>query len=575
MAVDPIFVKLSMILAVALIVSTLIKLMRQPLIIGYIITGIIVSPYFFDFISDVNSIETFSHMGVAVLLFMVGLNLNPKVIKEVGKVSLVTGIGQILFTFIVGFLVCSILGFSYIESAYIAMALSFSSTIIIMKLLSDKGDTSTLYGKISIGFLIVQDLVAILVLMIVSSIDNTTSLFSLATQKILTGIILIGVTFLVSYFVLKPATKKIAQSQELLLLFSVAWAFTLASLFDHFGFSIEIGALLAGISLSVSPYRYEVGSRMRPLRDFFLLMFFVLLGSQLQFQNIANYIPHIIILSLVVLIGNPLIVMTLMGFLGYTKRNGFLAGLTVSQISEFSFILIALGISAGHLEQNTLSVITLIGLITMMGSSYAVMGGNKLYQLFSPRLGIFEREGRKVDEGVFHRGKDHEIILFGYNRIGYSLEKAFRKIHKKFLVVDNNPEVVLKLARAQIECRYGDAEDLELLEDLPLSNAKMIISTIPNVETNLALISEIKKLNEKAIIIVVSHQIEEALQLYEAGATYVITPHLFGGIHTAHLIEKFVFNKKDFQREGARNAHDLLKRKKEGQKDVLHERDNA
>ncbi len=572
MVIDTVFVKLSIILVVALAVSIIVRFMKQPMIIGYIITGILVSPYFFGFAAEADIIKTFSHIGIAGLLFIMGLNLNPKVIKEVGKVSLVTGIGQIIFTFAVGFLICATLGFSYVESAYIAMALSFSSTIILMKLLSDKGDTSTLYGKISIGFLIVQDLVAIVVLVIVSSMEPATGIFSFATHKILAGIALIGTTLLVGYFVLKPITKKIAQSQELLLLFSITWAFALASLFYYLGFSIEIGALLAGMTLSVSPYRYEIGTRLKPLRGFFLLMFFVLLGSQLQSENFISSLIPAVVLSAVVLIGSPLIVMTLMGFLGYTKRNGFLTGLTVSQIGEFSFKLIILGIGLGHIKPDILPTVTLIGLITIGGSSYAIRHGNKLYEIFSPYLGIFEREGRKVDEGIFYKGKDHEIVLFGYNRIGYSLEKAFRKIHKKFLVVDNNPEVILKLARAQVECRYGDAEDLELLEDLPLSTAKMFISTIPDVETNFALIKEIKRLNDKAIIIVVSHQIEESLQLYEAGATYVITPHFFGGIHTAHLIERFVFKKKDFEKEGARNAHDLLKRKKEGQRDVLHER---
>ncbi len=545
------------------------------MLIGYIITGILVSPYFFDIASSVDSIETFSHMGVAVLLFMVGLNLNPKVIKEVGKVSLVTGVGQLIFTTVVGFLVSVVLGFSYLTSIYIALGLAFSSTIIIMKLLSDKGDVSTLYGKISIGFLIVQDLVAIFILMVVSSIENTTNIYSLAVSKLIIGVVLVGGLFLVSHFVLRPVTKKIAQSQELLLLFSIAWAFALASLFDHFGFSIEIGALLAGITLSVSPYRYEVGARMKPLRDFFLLMFFVLLGSQLQFENIWGSLIPIIVLSLVVLIGNPLIVMTLMGSLGYTKRNGFLAGLTVSQISEFSFILVALGISVGHLEPEILSIMTLIGLITMGTSSYLVMAGNKLYGFFSPHLNIFEREGSKVDEGKYHKGDDHEILLFGYNRIGYSLEKAFRKLNKKFLVVDNNPETILNLARERMECRYGDAEDAELWDDLPTENVKMVISTIPNIDTNLFLIRKVRVLSPKAIIIVVSHQIEESLRLYEEGATYVIMPHLLGGVYTAHLIEKFKFKREEFEKEGAKNAHDLLKRQKEGHKDVLHERDNT
>ena len=575
MVAESVFIELSMVLVIALVVSMVMRALRQPLIIGYILAGILVSPYFLGLINSPNSMAAFAQMGIAVLLFMVGLNLNPKVIKEVGKVSLVTGLGQLAFTFLVGFMIAAIFGFSYITSAYIAIALAFSSTIIIMKLLSDKGDTSTLYGKISIGFLIVQDIVAILILMVVSSLGSSTGAYSAILQKVGMGVVAIVGLFLVGAYVLKPVTKIIAKSQELLLLFSVAWAFALASLFNYLGFSIEIGALLAGITLSISPYRYEIGAKMRPLRDFFLLLFFIFLGSQLRFENILEAIWPIVVFSVFVLIGNPLIVMTLMGMMGYTKRNGFLAGLTVSQISEFSFILIALGISVGHLDPEILSIVTVVGLVTMAGSSYAVMGGNKLYEKLSPALKIFERKGRKVDEGKYHRGDDHEILLFGYNRIGYSLEKAFTNIRKKFLVIDNNPETILNLARAKVECRYGDAQDAELLEDLPLKKAKMVISTIPDMDTNLLLIKKVKDINPKAIIIVVSHQIEDSLVLYENGATYVITPHFFGGIHTAQLIERYKFGRKDFEKEGARNAHELLKRQMEGHQDVLHERDNT
>lgn len=571
--VEAIFIELSILVIIALVISLIFKLLKQPLILGYIVTGILVSPYFLDLIKSTEDIEPFAKMGVAVLLFMVGLNLNPKVIKEVGKVSLITGIGQIIFTFIVVYLASTLLGFSSIVSAYIAIALGFSSTIIIMKLLSDKGDSSTLYGKISVGFLIVQDLIAILILMFVSSFSGDANIYSIALEKVGLGVALIVGIFIFSIFILKPATRFIAKSQELLLLFSISWAFALASLFDYVGFSIEIGALLAGITLSVSPYRFEIGSKMKPLRDFFLLIFFIVLGFQLQFESIGNTVLPVVVLSLIVLIGNPLIVLSIMGFMGYTKRNAFFAGLTVSQISEFSFILIALGVSVGHLPKEILSLVTLIGLITFAGSSFFITHNQKIYGVLSKYLSVFERNGRKRDEGRYRRHEEYDILMFGYNRIGYSVEKAFRKLKKDFLIIDNNPETILKLAKSRIECQYGDAEDSELLEDLPIEGVKMVISTIPEKDTNLLLIKKVLEKNHKAIIIVVSHQIEEALQLYEAGATYVLTPHFLGGTHTANLIEKFGFNKTDFIEEGAKNAYELLKRQKEGHHDILHERD--
>ncbi len=573
MATESIFIQLSVIILIAVGISFIVRIFKQPLILGYIITGILVSKYFLNLVGSIQNVETFAKMGVAVLLFMVGLNLDPKVIKEVGKTAILTGLGQIIFTFSLGFLIVRLLGFSSVTAAYISIALTFSSTIIIMKLLTDKGDISTLYGKIATGFLIVQDFVAILILMFVSAFNKSAVSFSSAAlQKVSIGVGLISGLFLLSLLLLRPTTKLIARSQELLLLFSIAWTFALGSLFDYFGFSIEIGALLAGITLSISPYKYEIGAKMKPLRDFFLLIFFILLGTQLTFTNFNTALVPIIVLSVFVLIGNPIIVMIILGYLGYTKRTGLLAGLTVSQISEFSFILITLGISVGHLSPGVLSLVTVVGLLTMTVSSYTILNNNRLYSALSERLRIFERRGVKVDESKFHRDKDYEIILFGYNRIGYSLRKAFKSSKKSFLVVDNNPDTIAKLVNLGIDCRYGDAEDPELLPELPLKEAKIIFSTIPNTETNLLLIDEIKKINKKAILIVVSHQIDEALRLYEAGATYVLTPHFVGGEHAADLISDFGFSRDKYEKEGVMHAKDLVERKKEGHRDVLHER---
>lgn len=570
--VENVFIQLSLIVVIALVVSIIARALRQPLIVGYIIAGILLGSSFFHLTVSTDSMKIFAEIGIATLLFMVGLHLNPKVIRDVGGIALITGMGQIVFTITAGFLIGRLMGFEILTSFYIGLALSFSSTIIITKLLSDKGDLSSLYGKISVGFLIVQDLIAILALMIISSMNGGfESTFSM--QKIGIGIGVLVVLFFISFFILPFATKIIAKSQELLLLFSLGWALALASLFSYLGFSIEIGALLAGMSLAISPYKYEIGAKMKPLRDFFILMFFIVLGSQLSFTGVKELLFPTIILAVLVLVANPLIMMSLMGFMGYTKRTSFLAGLTVSQISEFSFIIITLGISAGHIPQNILSMITVVGLITMATSSYALTNGNYLYNLFSPYLSMFERKGRKIDEAKYHTDEKYDVILFGYNRVGYSFLKSFDLLNKKVLVVDNNPKVIEQLVKKKTACRYGDAEDLEMLDELPLKHASMIISTIPEYDTNLLLIRKVKRVNPDIIFMAVSHQIDEALRLYDAGASYVITPHFFGGAYVAQLIEKYGFDRNKFIQDGVKEKSDLIKRKREGQKDVLHERD--
>jgi Kef-type K+ transport system membrane component KefB/Trk K+ transport system NAD-binding subunit len=565
------FIELTIIIILAVLISIIMRILRQPLIIGYIITGIVVGPFFLNVVKSADTISLFSQIGVAFLLFAVGLNLNPKLIKDIGKVSLVTGIGQVVFTSLIGFIICRALGLSVLISAYISVAITFSSTIIIMKLLSDKKDLETLYGRIAIGFLIVQDVIAILVLFAVSSLSSRVMIENIVISSLVKAIVVIALLFMASVYVLPKVTKFIACSQELLLLFSIAWCFSVAILFYLFNFSIEAGALIAGISLSMLPYHYEISSKIRPLRDFFIILFFILLGSQMIFGNISQYLFAAVILTLFILIGNPIIVIILMGLLGYTKRNSFMAGLTVAQISEFSLILIALGVRLGHLSGDILSLVTVVGLATIGASTYMIMYSEKLYAFFSRYLSIFEKKENRVDEHKHTRDRKYEIFLFGYNRIGFDVLHSLKKLKKKIAVIDYDPDTVITLAKQGYECRYGDASDIELLNDLDFSKTKMVISTIPEIETNLVLINYIHETNKKCIIVVVSHQVDEALSLYEAGASYVIMPHFLGGKHIAAMIEKNRLSVNSFIKEKILHMEHLKTRKQMGHEHPKHE----
>ncbi len=566
-----IFTELSIILLITLVITGFIKILRQPAIIGYILSGVLAGPFVFNVIESTATLSVFSQIGIVLLLFLVGLNLNPNVIREVGKIALITGLGQVVFTTSLGFLIAKAFGFSTISSLYVAIALAFSSTIIIMKLLSDKRELDSLYGRISIGFLIVQDFIAILILLVISSLNNGTDITSLALETVLKGIGGIIVIFLLTISLLPKLTKIIAKSQEFLLLFSISWCFIIASAFNYINFSIEAGALLAGITLSMSPYHYEISCRMKPIRDFFLILFFIVLGSQMVFSNILSNLTTILLLSLFVLIGNPLIVMTLMGLLNYTKRNSFLSGLTVAQISEFSLILVTMGVSLGHLSNEILSMVTAVGLITFAGSTYMIMYSHDIYPKISKFLSIFEKKGKNVDEHKYHEDDDHDIILFGYNRIGLDILESLKKIKKKFLIIDYDPEVISRLSKQGFDCRYGDANDSELLDELNLSRAKMVISTIPLFDTNLLIINKLKEINKKAIIAVVSHHIEEAERLYKEGATYVIMPHFLGGQHFSTMLERNKLKMDKFLKEKIAHIEHIEHRKRAGHKHPTHQ----
>lgn len=553
------FVELGLIIILAVAVSFILKALKQPLIIGYIITGIIAGPYFFDFIKSSSAIVTFSQIGITFLLFIVGMSLNPRVIKEVGFVSFVTGVGQVIFTSIVGFLIGIFLGFTPIVSLYIAVALTFSSTIIITKILSDKGDVETLYGKISIGFLIVQDLIAVLVLMALSSFSTGDTLSTIFFGTLTKGFLLLFVLLLVSLYALPRIMKPIARSQEFLLLFSIGWCFAIAALFFNFNFSMEMGALLAGMALSWSPYRYEISSKMTPLRDFFIVLFFIWLGSNIIFADISSYILPIVIFSLVILIGNPLIVMIIMGYMRYTKRNSFFAGLTVAQIGEFSLILMTMGVSLGHISPEVLSFVTVVGLITLAGSTYFINYNDKLYHLFAGPLSIFERSGKKIDfMNEIERKKKYDVILFGYNRIGFNLVKAFEKGKKNYLIIDYNPGTIANLSAKGIDCLYGDAHDPDFLNSLRLEDVKLAISTIPDIHINLFIMSRMKK--ARVPFMATSHDIGDSLELYKKGCIYVIMPHFLGGEHVQHMLLEHEFNHARISSEGKKQLEYLDER---------------
>jgi Kef-type K+ transport system membrane component KefB len=536
------FFEITLIVGLASILSIIFRIFKQPSILAYILTGVILGPLGIIQLEGTEVIEFFAEIGITLLLFMLGLELRFSELKSVGKISLLTGIGQIVFTSIIGFAVCTLLGFSPLLSLYLSIALTFSSTIIIVKLLSDKKDLQSLYGKISVGFLLVQDFVAILALILLSGFttDSSVNIFSFSFI-ILKAVLLFGLVIFLSRSILPSLMNKIAHSQETLFLFSLAWAFGLSAFIasPFVGFSIEIGGFLAGLALANTSENYQIITRVKPLRDFFITIFFVTLGTGLLFSDISTILIPGIILSLFVLIGNPIIVMIIMGLMGYRKRTGFMAGLTVAQISEFSLIVMFMGNRIGHVSDQAISLITLVGAITFVASTYMIINNNSLYKLLSPLLDIFERSNIKEKRIQTEKLDDH-IVLIGVRRMGEAVLEALKKDEEnKIVAVDFDPDIVEKLKDEGIIAFYGDIADEEIQQHAQIESARLIISTISDLEDNIILLKFISKLSKKPKIVMLALEKEEARQLYKEGADYVILPHIAGGHHLAKiLVEK-------------------------------------
>lgn len=532
-----VFSEIGILVAIATVIALFMRMLKQPLIIGHIITGFLVGRFALGIFNDVEMLELFSQLGISFLLFSVGLSLNPKMLREYGKASFVTGIGQVILTGGAGVVVCMLLGYDWVTSLYVGIALAFSSTVIVLKLLSDKGDLDKLYVKLSIGSLLLQDLIAIVLLFAIPFVTGSQGSGVELLQTL--GIaVLVGLgVFLFSHYVIRNLHKYLTRSQELLFLFANAWGMGIAALFAGIGLSLEGGALIAGVALSTLPSRHEISARLAPLRDFFIVAFFILLGTHLVVEDFKTILVPALILSLFVLLINPLLQLIVMGFLGYRKKTSFQTGMMSAQISEFSLILVALGVSLNQVLPEVLSTVTLVGIITIFISSYFILYSDVLYKYLAKYLWIFERKDAREKSP---KTKTYPVFLIGANRIGYEFIRIFKDEKKKFLVLEHDPEVIGELAHKKIDHVYGDASDPDLLDELKMYEAELVVSTVPDLETNLIILSSIKRDNSNSpIVMMVSNRISNAITLYEAGADYVVLPHLVGGNHAASLVSQF------------------------------------
>jgi Kef-type K+ transport system membrane component KefB len=536
------FFEISALLLVSALVGAVFVRLRQPVLVAYIVVGIALGPAGFGLVSAHDQIDLLAQVGVAVLLFAVGLKLDLQHIRHIGPVALATGLGQLTFTIVIGFGLVLALGKTPMEALYVAVALTFSSTIIIVKLLSDKRELDSLHGRIAVGFLIVQDLAVVVAMMLMSAMrgagDAGTELGwpevagSLAWRLAAAA----AAMFLLMRWVLPPMVVAMARSQELLLVFAIAWGVALASLGEWAGFSQEAGAFLAGFSLASTPYREAMNARLTGIRDFLLLFFFIDLGAKLDMSTLGAEVGPALVLSMFVLVGNPLIVMAIMGYMGYRRRTGFLAGLTVAQISEFSIVFVALGITLGHVGVQALGLTTLVGLVTITVSTYMILHSQWLYERLAPWLRLFERARpfrelqAEAQAAEVHRA---DAVVFGLGRYGRRLFEQLRAGGVGVVGVDFDPELVRQLRAEGLPVLFGDGEDPDFLETLPLQHARWAITTLPQWESNRSLLHALRAAGFKGQIAGAVRDAAHGHALARAGVSRVLNPFNDAADHAA------------------------------------------
>lgn len=539
---NSLFLQLAIILGMSAILGYVMKTLRLPLLVAYLLVGVLIaSMQIFD-VATSEVLTFLPEIGMAFVLFFVGMELDIKEIKNLGKPIIAAGLGQIIISTLAGSIIASALGFSTLESFYLGTGLAFSSTIVVVKLLLEKKDLSSLYGKLSLGILLLEDLVAVLLLM---GMTVSSSFLNLGLQNsfpiialVIKGSLLLIISLVLSRYVLEKIFDAVAKSAELLFLSALAWCFIFVSISLFLGFSVVIGAFLAGIALANSSFHYEIQGKVKPLRDFFVTLFFVYLGSQVVFSQIELVWPLMVIFTIYALIVKPIIFLLILGIFGFRKHTIFQIALNLSQISEFSLIVMVVGLNLGVVSQSALTAMALTGVISIICSSIIITYSRAIYKKLTPFISFFEHSKltHKTEKENSSYELENHVILVGAHRIGGEVIQFLKRERIPFLVLDFNPEIIQKLVGEKIHALFGDVGDPEILDFLSLEKSKLLISTAANIDDSLILLSELKRRKARTAVIVRASSNSEAEILYEAGADYVILPEIVSGDFVASIL---------------------------------------
>jgi len=501
------------------------RLTKQPLLLAYIAAGVIIGPVGFTWISDRSSMETLARLGLAFLLFTVGLELDIQKLVESGKAASITTVVQVLACSLMGWGAGYALGYRGLPAAYIGAAMAFSSTMIVVKLLTDRGELSTSAGRMTLGILLFQDALAVVVLAIQPSLGGSGGESAAARMAVSVGkgVLLTGGTLLISRYVLPVILRFASRSRELLLVTSISWCFVICYAAVRAGFSEAMGALLAGVCLSSLPYSVEVVSKLRSLRDFFVTLFFVSLGMLIVVPT-PKLIAATIALSGLVVISRFVTVLPMIKLMKLGTRTGVLSSIHLGQVSEFGLVIVLLGVGLKHVDAELVSLIVMTLVVSSTASTYLIQGSHRIVALLLPREIPPDRPT------AMRKAGPTEVMLVGCFRVGSSLASDFIREGQDFAVIDFNPVTIAELKRRGVKAVFGDVSHQETLEHAGIEHAKIVISPIPDDflrgTTNLKLLQSIRRASPMARVVVRAESIREALSLYEAGADYVLVPRI-------------------------------------------------
>lgn len=543
-------IELGMIIILCAIMASFSRLIKQPPLFAYVLSGFIIGPALFGFVKDLDIISSFSSIGIAFLVFLAGLEISLKKLKQVNiKKMVFIGLLQIATLLLIALPVLRLIGLNFMQSIYLGMIVTFSSTMVVLKLLSDSGDLVTLHGRILIAILLLQDLFAIFAISIISSGEMTIGAIASSVFKLL---LIVGISILLQKSVLNYAFRRAASSKhakELVVLFALAVLFVFIILSLVLELSIAIGAFIAGMALANLSYKSELEARIKPLRDFFSILFFVALGMQITIIGLGSEITLFCVLVVGAIIVKPLITFILLKIFGYTEKTSFVSAIGLGQLSEFSIMIGAIGFAAGVLSQTMLSTVIIATIVTMSLTVFMLEKENQIYSIFRKPISLLNFIPVRENVGYMDDKSNKTILIVGCDRMGKIILKEFLPSHKEDVVVmDYNPEIIAMLKSKKISCVYGDIESPDILESFDVKKLTRVISTAPNLNDGVLLLKKIKSENPGTKVILTAQTNEDALELYEQGADYVMLPRFTAGEVVSNIVKKDDASLKEIKR---------------------------
>ncbi len=562
---DNIFTQLALILTLSSALGLITYRFKLPLIIAYLVGGLLLSSVAFFDVGSSQALAFLPEIGIAFVLFLVGMELDLRQLKSFGSPILIAGLLQIIITSVLGTFIAQSFGINLVEAIYLGIGLSFSSTIVVVKMLQERKDLNSLYGKLSVGILLLEDLLAVVILLGLTS--HTTSIFQLGLTDTLPMlafiskvIFLLIFTLILSRFLLSSLFKAVSGSGELLFLTALAWCFVYITFAQILGFSVLIGAFLAGVALANSPYHFQIEGKVKPMRDFFVALFFVYLGTKVDFSLILPTFPLILAFTSYAIFIKPLIFLLILGIFGFRKHTLFHTAIGLSQISEFSLIILLVGLNANLVSANALTVIATSGVFSIIISSLMISRSDIIYKFVSSFVSFFERRKEIKLQNYEDRELVDHVVVIGAHRVGGEIVRFFKREKQSMVVLDFNPNQVEALLAEGVQVIYGDMGDPDILGILSLEKAKIIISTSPDILDNKALLEELRYRKINIPVIVRAETVFDAQSLYKKGADYVIIPDVLAGDALLDLLRDHL-NDKSYFKDRSRIELEKLYRK--------------